>query len=390
MDNCHYTYLTSEAVTEGHPDKICDQISDAIVDAYLNQDPLSHVAVESFVSGIVLTLAGEVSSNATVDVTDIARKVIEEIGYTDPDIGFTADSCLVFTNIHQQSQDIRQGVVIGSDDDYLVGSGDQGIMYGYATNETENYMPLTVNLAQGLVHKLDFARHNTSIGKYLRPDGKSQVTMRFDNQGRPVGLSSLIVSAQHNEDIDEASLRQLLRQVIIDPICKPWMKEDTKIHINATGRFVIGGPVGDTGLTGRKIMVDTYGTLARHGGGAFSGKDGTKVDRSAAYMARYVAKNIVAAGFCDRCEVAISYAIGSIYPEAVQIQTFGSEHIDTCRIYEAVEKVFSFSVNDIIQLLDLRRPQFRRTAVYGHFGREHEGFVWEQLDKVQALQDAVK
>lgn len=356
----------------------------------MRQDPLSHVAVESFVSGDVLTLAGEVSSKATVDVTDIARKVIEEIGYTDSEIGFTADSCLIFTNIHQQSQDIHQGVVIRSGEDYLVGSGDQGIMYGYATKETDNYMPLTVNLAQGLVRKLDFARHNTSLGKYLRPDGKSQVTMRFDNQGRPAGLSSVILSAQHNEDIDEASLRQLLRQVIIDPICKLWMKDDTKIHINATGRFVIGGPIGDTGLTGRKIMVDTYGTLARHGGGAFSGKDGTKVDRSAAYMARYVAKNVVAAGFCDRCEVAISYAIGSIYPEAVQIQTFGSERIDIARIYEAVEKVFSFSVNEIINVLNLRQPQFRKTAVYGHFGRENEGFAWESLDKVQALQSVVK
>lgn len=390
MGKCHYTYLTSEAVTEGHPDKICDQISDAIVDAYLSQDPLSHVAVEVFVSENVLILAGEVSSMANVNVTAIARNVIKDIGYNDPAIGFTAISCLIFTNIHQQSQDIYQGVVIRSKKNYIVSSGDQGIMYGYATNETENYMPLTVNLAQELVRKLDFARHNTELGKYLRPDGKSQVTMKFDDKGMPLGLSSVILSAQHSDDIDEDSLHQILNQVIIEPVCKPWMKEDTKVHINAAGRFVIGGPVGDTGLTGRKIMVDTYGTLARHGGGAFSGKDGTKVDRSAAYMARYVAKNIVAAGFCDRCEVSVAYAIGSIYPEAVQIQTFGTEHIDPERIDMAVSKSFSFSVNDIIRLLDLRNPQFRKTAVYGHFGRENEGFAWERLDKVLALQNAVE
>lgn len=389
MGNCHYTYLTSEAVTEGHPDKICDQISDAIVDAYLTQDPASHVAVESFVSGNVLTLAGEVASAATVDVTALARKVIADIGYTDPSLGFTADSCLVFTNIHQQSTDIQQGVT-QAEGDRIVGSGDQGIMYGYATNETPNYMPLTVNLAQGLVRRLDRVRHDTALGQFLRPDGKSQVTIRFDEDGRPIGIHSLILSAQHSEAIDQDDLRRLLQETVIEPVCQPWMRPDTAIRINATGRFVSGGPVGDTGLTGRKIMVDTYGTLAKHGGGAFSGKDATKVDRSAAYMARYVAKNIVAAGFCDRCEVSIAYAISGIYPEAVQIQTFCSEHVDRKLIDQAVAKTFSFAVGDIIRDLDLRRPQFRKTAVYGHFGREDQDFAWERTDKVQVLRAAIR
>lgn len=389
MGNCHYTYLTSEAVTEGHPDKICDQISDAIVDAYLTQDPASHVAVEAFVSGNVLTLAGEVSSSATVDVTALARKVIADIGYTDPALGFTADTCLVFTNIHQQSNDIKQGVT-QAEGDRIVGSGDQGIMYGYATNETVNYMPLTVNLAQGLVRRLDRVRHDTALGRFLRPDGKSQVTMRFDDEGHPVGIHSLILSAQHSEAIGQDDLRQLLQKTVIEPVCSSWICPDTAIRINETGRFVIGGPVGDTGLTGRKIMVDTYGTLAKHGGGAFSGKDATKVDRSAAYMARYVAKNVVAAGFCDRCEVSIAYAISGIYPEAVQIQTFCSEHIDRKLIDQAVAKTFSFAVGDIIRDLDLRRPQFRKTAVYGHFGREDQGFAWERTDKAQDLRQAIR
>lgn len=386
MGNCHYRYMTSEAVTEGHPDKICDQISDAILDAYLQQDSHAHVAVEAFVSGNVLTIAGEVTSTAQVNITETARQVIRRIGYTDPALGFTADTCLIFTNVHQQSPDIAQGVV--KQDDDTIGSGDQGIMYGYATNETANYMPITVNLAQELVQRLDWVRHHTELGKILRPDGKSQVTMEFDAAGNPIGIHSLVIAAQHGEAIETAALQQIIRQVIIDPVCGSWLRPQTAIHINGTGRFVIGGPVGDTGLTGRKLMVDTYGTIAKHGGGAFSGKDATKVDRSAAYMARYVAKHIVAAGFCDRCEVSVAYAISGMYPEAVQIHTFCSEHIPKPLIEKAVAQTFSFAVGDIIKQLDLRRPQFSKTAVYGHFGRENEGFAWERLDKVSALQAA--
>lgn len=385
LGNSLYTFLTSEAVTEGHPDKICDQISDAILDAYLAQDRTAHVAVESFVSGNVLTIAGEVHAAAAVDIPETARQVIREIGYTDPVLGFTAADCLIFTNVHQQSSDIRQGVTREAE---AVGSGDQGIMYGYATNETANYMPVTCNLAQGLVRQLDRVRHETKLGKIFRPDGKSQVTMHFDQEGRPDGIHSLIVSAQHCETVEQEELRRIIRQVVIDPVCGEWLRPDTAVHINATGRFVIGGPAGDTGLTGRKIMVDTYGTIAKHGGGAFSGKDGTKVDRSAAYMARYVAKNITAAGLCDRCEVSIAYTISGIYPEAVQIQTFGTEHVPHERIEKAVAAVFSFAVADVIKLLDLRRPQFRKTAVYGHFGRENEGFAWERTDQAEALRNA--
>lgn len=384
-----YNYKTSEAVTEGHPDKICDQISDAILDAYLVKDPTAHVAVESFVSSNVLTIAGEVGSAAKVDITETARQVIRDIGYTDKALGFTADDCLIFTNVHQQSDDINQGVSKAVNDE-TVGSGDQGIMYGYAINETPNYMPITVNLSQALVRQLDTVRHTTELGRIFRPDGKSQVTMHYDKNGKPDGIHSLIVSAQHCEEITQPELQQIIKQVIIAPVCGQWLRPNTAIRINQTGRFVIGGPVGDTGLTGRKIMVDTYGTLAKHGGGAFSGKDATKVDRSAAYMARYVAKNIVAAGLADECEVAIAYAISGIYPEAVQIQTYGTEHVPVEKIDAAVQQVFSFAVADFIKVLDLRRPQFRKTAVYGHFGRENEGFAWEKTDKVKALQDAVK
>lgn len=384
MGNCHYRYITSEAVTEGHPDKICDQISDAILDAYLQQDRYAHVAVESFVSGNVLTIAGEVQSSATVDITETARNVIRRIGYTDPALGFTADTCLIFTNVHQQSVDIAQGVQKEAEKT-AIGSGDQGIMYGYATNETDNYMPITVNLAQNLVRQLDWVRHHTELRTILRPDGKSQVTMEFDEAGKPIGIHSLVIAAQHSETIGTEELKTIIRNVIIDPVCREWIRPQTAIRINGTGRFVIGGPVGDTGLTGRKLMVDTYGTVAKHGGGAFSGKDATKVDRSAAYMARYVAKHIVAAGLCDRCEVSIAYAISGIYPEAVQIHTFCSEHVPKPIIEKAVAKTFSFAVGDIIERLDLRRPQFGKTAIYGHFGRENEDFAWERLDNVFTL-----
>ncbi len=380
-------YWSSEAVTEGHPDKICDQVSDAILDAYITQDPYSHVAVEAFVSGNVLHIGGEVTSLGHVDISQIARHVIERIGYTDESLGFTAQGCLIFTDIRKQSQDIHQGVTI-DENDRIVGSGDQGIMYGYATNETDNYMPLTFNLAQALVYRLDRARHDTVLGKWLRPDGKAQVTMTYDETGRPVRIHSVIVSAQHSEDIGHEELKKLIGMAIIDPVCRPWMDEHTHIHINPTGRFVIGGPVGDTGLTGRKIMVDTYGSIAHHGGGAFSGKDATKVDRSAAYMARYVAKNIVAAGLCDRCEVSLCFAIGGLEPEAIQIDTFHTNHVPVEQIHRAVCNEFDFVVGHFIHDLELRNPQFLKTAVYGHFGRD-EGFAWERLDKVEALRRAI-
>ena len=374
--------ITCEQVSNGHPDKICDQIADAIVTDILQHDRHARVAIECLLKKSQLFIAGEVTTDYRPNYNQIVHDVFNRIGAEK--LGWNLTELLrIGILVDKQSPDIALGVDKG-------GAGDQGIMYGYATNETANYMPLTVNLAQGLVRRLDRVRHDTALGRFLRPDGKSQVTMRFDDEGHPVGIHSLILSAQHSEAIGQDDLHQLLQKTVIEPVCSSWIRPDTAIRINETGRFVIGGPVGDTGLTGRKIMVDTYGTLAKHGGGAFSGKDATKVDRSAAYMARYVAKNVVAAGFCDRCEVSIAYAISGIYPEAVQIQTFCSEHIDRKLIDQAVAKTFSFAVGDIIRDLDLRRPQFRKTAVYGHFGREDQGFAWERTDKAQALRQAIR
>lgn len=378
--------VTSESVTEGHPDKVCDQISDAILDAYLKQDPKSRVAVETMVSTDMVVLAGEVTSKGKVDVVKTARDVIREIGYTEKGKGFDADTCMIFTNIHSQSPDISMGVgKSGEGEPEVLGGGDQGIMYGYASNETENLMPLPCDLANKLAMQLAAVRKKGKAD-FLYPDGKSQVTMRYRADGTPVSIESIVISAQHHEAVPHSVLEAAIRCLVIEPVIdRKWLTPQTRIHINPTGRFVIGGPAGDTGVTGRKIMVDTYGTIGKHGGGAFSGKDPTKVDRSAAYMARYAAKNIVAAGLADRCEVALAYVIGGVEPEAVTINTFGTGKIPDSAIAGLVENVFSFGVADIISQLELRKPQFQKTAAYGHFGRENQGFKWEDTDKAWIL-----
>ena len=378
--------VTSESVTEGHPDKVCDQISDAILDAYLAQDPKSRVAVETMVSTDMVVLAGEVTSRGTVDVVKTAREVIRDIGYTEKGKGFDADTCMIFTNLHNQSPDISMGVGKGTKGEKeVLGGGDQGIMYGYASDETESLMPLPCSRANRLTMQLAAIRKQGKAD-FLYPDGKSQVTMRYRADGTPVSIESIVISAQHHEIVPKGVLEAVIRCLVIEPVIdKRWLTEETRIHINPTGRFVIGGPAGDTGLTGRKIMVDTYGTIGKHGGGAFSGKDPTKVDRSAAYMARYVAKNIVAAGLAKRCEVALAFVIGGIEPEAVTINTFGTGTLSDAALSDLVENVFSFQVADIISQLELRKPQFQRTAAYGHFGRENQGFKWEDTDKAWIL-----
>lgn len=386
MPVCYYE--TSESVTEGHPDKICDQISDGILDAYLMQDRAARVAVETLVSGNTVVIAGEVTSAAQVNVAEVTKTVLREIGYTVPEIGFDADSCLILTDIRRQSPDIAMGV--GGSKEMSsgeTGGGDQGIMYGYACNEAPGYLPLSCYLAHRLTMQLAKVRKSGLI-PWLYPDGKAQVTVKYNEFREPVGISSLIVSAQH-EDVDIDYLRgEIMTHVIDEVIDSRLLGPDTVIRINPTGRFVIGGPVGDTGVTGRKIMVDTYGGIGRHGGGAFSGKDSTKVDRTAAYMARYAAKNIVAAGLADRCEVAAAYAIGLAKPEMLTVETFGTEKIPVKVINQLLHEHFSFVVSDMIRVLDLGRPQFRKTAAYGHFGREEEGFRWEMTDCVELLQDA--
>lgn len=378
--------VTSESVTEGHPDKVCDQISDAVLDAYLAQDPKSRVAVETMASTDMVVLAGEVTSKGNVDVARTAREVIRSIGYTEKGKGFDADTCMIFTNIHNQSPDISMGVGRGTDGEKeIIGGGDQGIMYGYASDETKTLMPLPCSLANRLAMQLAAVRKQGKAD-FLYPDGKSQVTIRYRADGTPVSVESIVISAQHHEAVPQSVLEAVIRCLVIEPVIdRKWITEDTKIHINPTGRFVVGGPAGDTGLTGRKIMVDTYGTIGKHGGGAFSGKDPTKVDRSAAYMARYVAKNIVAAGLAKRCEVALAYVIGGVEPEAVTINTFGTGRLSDAALAALVENVFSFQVADIISQLELRKPQFQKTAAYGHFGREDQGFKWEETDKAWIL-----
>ncbi len=385
-ENNNTYYVTSESVTEGHPDKLCDQIADGILDAYLEQDSRSRVAVEVMASTNTLMLAGEVTSGGSVDVVAKAREIIREIGYIHPGKGFDADSCMIFTNIHKQSADIDLGVsrqVSGEKE--VIGGGDQGIMYGYAVNETESFMPMPCDLASKLAMQLAGVRKNRHVD-FLFPDGKTQVTMKYNQHHEPVSIHSIVVSTQHSEEIPAKLLDTFIRCMVIDPVIDPrYLTEETKIHINPTGRFVIGGPAGDCGVTGRKIMVDTYGTIGKHGGGAFSGKDPTKVDRSAAYMARYVAKNIVAAELAARCEVSLSYVIGQIAPESVTINTFGTGKISERRLARLVSDVFSFGVADVIRELDLRKPQYLKTAAYGHFGRTNQGFRWEETDKVWIL-----
>lgn len=379
-------FVTSESVTRGHPDKVCDQIADGILDAYLEADPLSRVAVEVMASAGTLMLAGEVTSRAQVDVVKKAREIIRDIGYVEPGKGFDADTCMIFTNIHNQSPDISVGVTkSGLGEKEVLGGGDQGIMYGYAVDETKSFMPLPCYLANRLAERLDLVR-KTQAPSFLYPDGKTQVTVTYNEAGEPLGIHSIVVSAQHSEEVSHKVLEAFLKCTVIEPVIdSKWLTKDTRIHINPTGRFVVGGPAGDTGVTGRKIMVDTYGTVGKHGGGAFSGKDPTKVDRSAAYMARYVAKNIVAAELAKRCEVSLAYVIGGIEPEAITVNTFGTGRIGDSQIEALIKNVFSFGLADCISELKLRRPQYLNTAAYGHFGRTNQDFSWEETDKAWIL-----
>jgi len=373
--------FTSESVTEGHPDKIADQISDAILDACLEQDPYSRVACETLTATGLVVIAGEITTKAYVDFQSVVRGVVSAIGYDNALYGFDANTCAVISTINKQSGDIAMGVDTG-------GAGDQGMMFGYATNETPEYMPAAISLAHKLVQRLSQAR-KTGLLPYLRPDGKSQVTVEYDESGKPVRVDAVVISTQHAETVGNEELRaDILKHVIQATIPSSLLDADTKYHINPTGRFVIGGPMGDTGLTGRKIIVDTYGGMGRHGGGAFSGKDPTKVDRSAAYMARYIAKNVVAAGLADRCEVQLAYAIGVAEPVSVLVDTFGTGKIGREQLQDLVRQNFPLTPRAIIEHLDLRRPIYRKTAAFGHFGRDDKDFTWEATDKAAALREA--
>ena len=386
--------FTSESVTEGHPDKMCDAISDAILDALMEKDPMSRVACETATTTGLVLVMGEITTNAYVDIQKIVRDTIREIGYTRGKYGFDADTCAVITALDKQSADIAMGVdkaleaKNGEEDDAAIdaiGAGDQGMMFGYATNETPEYMPYSAALAQKLARQLTAVRKNGPLS-YLRPDGKTQVTVEYDENNKPVKLDAIVVSSQHAPEISQEQIHEDIKKYVIDAVVDPAMiDENTKIFINPTGRFVIGGPNGDSGLTGRKIIVDTYGGAARHGGGAFSGKDCTKVDRSAAYAARYVAKNIVAAGLADRCEIQLSYAIGVARPTSIMVDTFGTGKLDEEKIVEIIRENFDLRPNGIIKMLDLRRPIYKQTAAYGHFGRTDLNLPWEKLDKVDVL-----
>ncbi len=370
-------YITSESVTEGHPDKICDQSSDAILDSVLEKDPFGRVAVETMATRGLIFVAGELSTNCYVEIADLVRALLYEIGYSDSDMGIDAHSCAVVSAIQEQSKDIAIGVDIG-------GAGDQGMMYGFACNETPELMPLPIMLAHKLVRRLAEIR-KANIVDYLHPDGKAQVTVEYDGK-KPIALSTVILSAQHHVDVSNEKLHADLKKMVIKEILPDnLINDNTKLLINPTGRFVVGGPQGDTGVTGRKIIVDTYGGVGHHGGGCFSGKDPTKVDRSASYMARYVAKNIVAAGICDRVEIALSYAIGVAEPTSIDINSFGTSKVEENKIVNALRKLFDFTPQGIIDKLNLRRPIFKRTACYGHFGREEEGFSWEICDMADAI-----
>lgn len=376
--------FTSESVTEGHPDKICDQISDAVLDALLTQDKNSRVAVETFTTTGLVIVGGEVTTHADIDVQKIVREVLENIGYTDPAYGIDAEHAGVLVSIHEQSPDIAQGVNKQSLEEQ--GAGDQGLMFGYASNETEELMPLPIILSHKLARRLSEVRKNGEI-PYLRPDGKTQVAVEYVD-GRPTKLKNVVVAAQHHDNITLEELRNDVLEKVIKPVCENYLDENTEYFINMTGKFVIGGPQGDTGLTGRKIIVDTYGGMGRHGGGCFSGKDPSKVDRSGAYMARYVAKNIVAAGLAERCEVQVAYVIGRAEPTSVHVNTFGTGIVSDEKLEEAVKKVFDFRPGKIIEHLQLLNPIYRATSVYGHFGRE--GFSWEKTDKVDELSKLAK
>lgn len=386
--------FTSESVTEGHPDKICDQISDAILDELMKQDPMSRVACEtSITTGLVLVM-GEITTKGYVDIQKIVRETIREIGYDRAKYGFDCDTCGVITALDEQSTDIAMGVDKAleakenkmSDEELdAIGAGDQGMMFGYATNETEEYMPYPIALAHKLALKLTEVRKN-GILDYLRPDGKTQVTVEYDENGKPVRLDAVVLSTQHDAEVSQEQIHKDIKKYVFDPVLpKDMVDENTKFFINPTGRFVIGGPNGDSGLTGRKIIVDTYGGYARHGGGAFSGKDCTKVDRSAAYAARYVAKNIVAAGLADKCEIQLSYAIGVAHPTSIMVDTFGTGKLSDEKLVEIIRENFDLRPAGIIKMLDLRRPIYKQTAAYGHFGRNDIDVPWEKIDKVDIL-----
>ncbi len=369
--------FSSESVTEGHPDKVCDQISDAVLDEFLRQDPDSRVAVESMITSGVVFVAGEVTSKDKADVREIVRNTIREIGYDKPDYGFDYDSCSILASLHEQSPDISMGVDASTDKEQ--GAGDQGLMFGYATNETPELMPLPITVAHQLSMTLARVRKKKELG-WVRPDGKSQVSVVYED-GVPKRIDSVVISTQHSPDISMSQLREEVINKVIKPVCNTWIDSQTKFLVNPTGRFVIGGPPGDTGLTGRKIIADTYGGMGRHGGGAFSGKDPSKVDRSACYMARYVAKNIVAARLAEKCEVQVAYAIGVAEPISIMVDTFGTSKVPEEQIEGLVRKNFDMRPAGIIRTLDLKRPIYQQTAAYGHFGRNNPTFTWEKIDR---------
>ena len=386
--------FTSESVTEGHPDKICDQISDAILDALMEQDPMSRVACETCTTTGLVMVMGEITTKASIDIQKIVRDTIREIGYTRAKFGFDADTCGVITALDKQSTDIAMGVdkaleakenKMSDSEIEAIGAGDQGMMFGYATNETEEYMPYPIALAHKLARQLTLVRKNGTLS-YLRPDGKTQVTVEYDENGKPSRLDAVVLSTQHDENVTQEQIHADIKKYVFDKILpQDMVDENTKFFINPTGRFVIGGPHGDSGLTGRKIIVDTYGGYGRHGGGAFSGKDCTKVDRSAAYAARYVAKNIVAAGLADKCEIQLSYAIGVAQPTSVMVDTYGTGKLTDDELVKIIRSMFDLRPAGIIKMLDLRRPIYKQTAAYGHFGRNDLDLPWEKLDKVDEL-----
>ena len=390
--------FTSESVTEGHPDKMCDQISDAILDAMLEQDPMSRVACETATTTGIVMVMGEITTKAYVDIQKVVRDTIREIGYDKAEYGFDCNTCGVITAIDEQSADIALGVdkaleakenKMSDAEIAAIGAGDQGMMFGYASNETQEYMPYPIALAHKLALQLTKVRKDGTLS-YLRPDGKTQVTIEYDEAGKPVRLDAVVLSTQHDGDVSQEQIHKDIRQYVFDPVLpREMVDDDTKFFVNPTGRFVIGGPHGDSGLTGRKIIVDTYGGYARHGGGAFSGKDCTKVDRSAAYAARYVAKNIVAAGLADKCEIQLSYAIGVAHPTSVMVDTFGTGKVSNERLVEIIRENFDLRPAGIIKMLDLRRPIYKQTAAYGHFGRTDLDLPWEKLDKVELLKSCL-